>query len=312
MSVAARLCSIHAGIVLLVLGLAFPTSAATLNVEFDVRTRAVEGDPAHQRKKVAVFVLDRSGSMKDPPKRGETLANGEAAENRNQLLVESFRERIRAISANEPDTIVYLVPFAGKKGEIGRSYSLKSPTDVSRLIDWDELAVEKCHGLTYLYDTLSAVIGFIDKLYDGDPSTKVSLFIYTDGDNQTGGNAVYPSILETPWGSNVPTRAQWNEYRRQLAEQEKIFMTNCGYKFETYANSGRMETYWRWLGDRQLLANSLSKTKDEYKVSLTTESPAMKNPIAVSEQGDNAYPHTGEVSKESGSGEKPNCSTTCG
>ena len=50
MSVAARLCSIHAGIVLLVLGLAFPTSAATLNVEFDVRTRAVEGDPAHQIK----------------------------------------------------------------------------------------------------------------------------------------------------------------------------------------------------------------------------------------------------------------------
>lgn len=260
------------------------SQAATLNVEIDVRTRAVESDTMHQRKEVAIFVLDRSESMKWKPVKHERLANGEIATSRNQLLVESFQERIRAISVNAPNTIVYVVPFSGKKGKVGQAHSLKTQTEVDQLINWSVLSEKECSGCTYLYDTLASVIKFIDKLQEDDPLAKFSLFIYTDGDNQTDRFADYPSVLETSWGRNHPTPEQQAKYEKQLAEQEKRFMEDCGYKFDKYANNGKMETYWRWLGGRQLLANSLCNTKDEYKISLSAESTVMKNPMVISDQ----------------------------
>ena len=255
-------------------------SAATLNVEFDVRTRATENDPVHQRKNVAIFVLDRSGSMKWKPEKVEKLANGEKAWNRNQLLVESFQERVLAISSNAPDTTVYLIPFSGEKGSASLPYSLKTKSDVDRLLGWEGLHLNGCEGCTYLYDTLAYAISFAEKLSDQNPFVRVSLYVYTDGENETSGDAIYRSEKKRSRWGNIDQAA----YDRQLAEAKALFEKEHGWKINAYASTGKMETYWRWLGKGEPPGDSLMKTKDEYKIALAAETSLLQNPVAASVQ----------------------------
>lgn len=159
--------------------------AATLDVTFDVRTRAVADGAMQLRKNVAIFVLDRSGSMRWPPEKDEKLANGKLATNRNQLLVESFKERVRSISATDPNTCVYLIPFSGACGTNSSAYSLKTKSDVDKLLRWDGLSETNCSGCTYLYDTLAYAISFAERLCEQDSSVRISLYVYTDGENET-------------------------------------------------------------------------------------------------------------------------------
>ena len=96
MSVAARLRSVYAGIVLLVLGLAFPTSAATVPFEISFTH---SGRTPSKRPLSHIFVLDRSGSMYSN-RDAECERNGKKVLcNRWEALKDSLRETL----ANTPD-----------------------------------------------------------------------------------------------------------------------------------------------------------------------------------------------------------------
>ena len=241
------------------------SQAATLNVDLDIRTKAVESDSICKQTNIAIFVLDRSGSMLNAPKKGEKLADGREAQERDQLLKESFKARMQSISANAPDTLVYYVLFSVKKGEIKGPVFLKTKSNIEEVLS--ELEREGYGGSTYLYDTLAHVMEFIDKRKG--PSVKLNLYVYTDGENETGNDAEYPSIPGN---------------KTQLKAAKEKFNKVHGWKFESYAEKGEMETYWRWLGSDTPPENSLKKTKDEYKVSFIAGSTSLKNPKEVPDQ----------------------------
>lgn len=267
----------------LLAGVAGMISAATLNVDFDVRRGAVERDPVYQRHHIAIFVLDRSGSMK-----GDAII-GEGS--RNCQLVESVRERVRVIAETEPDTEVYYIPFST---DIGKMFGPKNAKEaLNDLVKWRGFDEDCCSGVTLLYDTLAYALDFAEECIQKDPKAKVQVYGYTDGGNYTPSSTVKnENIEETDWFGNkhaakvkvcYPTKKEWNA--NETEEAYRLFASKYIKKIEQYVVAGKMnDIQWRWLGAGKPPKGIDNIVKDEYQLSLLSDAPALKNPIAVAEQ----------------------------
>lgn len=263
--------------------------SATLNVEFDVRTRAHEGEIASQKKQVAVFVLDRSGSMLWKP------ANGESAANRNELLRESVRERVRVIGRTAPNTDVYFLQFAGEIAPMAGPFSVNSEAAVKKIVQWEGLNDEACGGLTLLYDAQARALDFIDELLSKDPSAKVQLFVYTDGANETPKRGYWEDEsqkADDSWFSSgsrrvkvrYPSVSGTSHWERDMARALTRFKEDYLSRVRSYVASGKMEQYWGWLGAGEPPDDLIKKTKDEYFIGLSSPVPTLKSPAAVPSQ----------------------------
>ena len=292
MSVAARLRSIHAGIVLLVLGLAFSASAATLNVEFDVRTRVAEGDPVYKKNSVAIFVLDRSESMTWLPANGEKAKDGKVARNRNQLLRESFQDRIRTMSENEPNTKVFVLEFSYDIKPLKGPFALDSPQDIGRLLSWKGLEDVKCMGKTLLYDARECALEKAEEFYARDPSVKVELFVYTDGDNDTPPSGYWlRNVLDENgrekvdlWGNPKKERVKVRYSSRDNKAAKENFDKKWAKRKVAYSRSGNLELHWRWLGKGNPPPGIKNTRKDEYSMLMSSSSGVLRSPDVVFDQ----------------------------
>lgn len=266
-------------------------SAATLNVEFDVRTRAAESDPAYKRNSIAIFVLDRSASMRMPPANGEKAKDGWVARNRNQLLCESFRDRIRTMSENEPNTKVFVLEFSDVIKPFEGPFALNSSHDVARLLSWDGLKDDKCIGQTLLYDARECALEKAEEFYSKDPSAKVELFVYTDGDNVTPRSGYWrrKKLDENGkeqvdfWGKPIEERVEVRYSSRDNKAAKENFDKKWAKKKAAYSKSGKLELHWRWLGEGNPPPGIKNTRKDEYEMLLTSASRVLKSLIAMPE-----------------------------
>ncbi len=267
-------------------------SAATLNVEFDVRTRAAESDPAYKRNSIAIFVLDRSESMTWRPANGEKAKDGWVARNRNQLLCESFQDRIRTMSENEPNTKVFVLEFSYDIKPLEGPFALNSPHDVERLLSWEGLKDVKCMGKTLLYDARERALEKAEEFYSKDPSVKVELFVYTDGDNDTPPSGYWrrKKLDENGkeqvdfWGNPIEERVEVRYSSRDNKTAKKKFDEKWAKKKAAYSESGKLELHWRWLGKGTPPPGIKNTRKDEYEMLLTSASRVLKSLSAMPEQ----------------------------
>lgn len=253
--------------------------ASTLNVDLDVRTRVPESDQASKQKNIAIFVLDRSGSMNYD-------AIGSAArtsQSRNDQLVASVKERIKTLSETEPSTEVYLLPFSGSIGKMEK-FSLDSESDKKALFAWEGFNKDKCVGITYLYDTLAYALDCADGFIQSDPKVKVQVFGYTDGNNFTAGN---DKVKNENIGKTVIVQYSTNKENdsKEIDEAYKNFFRRYGEKIKKYIVAGKMDDIqWRWLGEGEPPKGVGNIRKDEYRMIFKSNSSALKNPASVSEQ----------------------------
>ncbi len=103
-----------------------PAISATLNIDINVKTQSVTSDAQKQVQNVAIFVLDRSGSMTD------AAIGGRFRQTRNDQLVQSVRERVQVLSQTAPATKVYLLPFSGSIGKLVGPFTVGEQTDFTQ------------------------------------------------------------------------------------------------------------------------------------------------------------------------------------
>lgn len=252
--------------------------AATVDVDLDIQTSIVASDVRRQVKKVAIFVLDRSGSMIG------TNASGKIA---NDLLTESVRDRARVLAKTAPETQVYLLPFNGSIGKLEGPFFVGDEAGLRKLESWVGFNARNCRGITLLYDTLAYSLDFAEELIQKDPDVKVQIYGYTDGDNYTGTD---DKVVNENLGHvkkvkvRYPTKHEGN--RRETDAAYNLFYSQYGDKIRQFIIAGRMmdDIQWRWLGVGEPPKGVGNVRKDEYKLSFSLTNPVMKNPSVALRQ----------------------------
>lgn len=258
-------------------------SAATLNVEFDVRTRAVEGDSAQLWKNVAIFVLDRSTSMNDPPV-GKVHPS---IRTRNDQLKASVVERAEVIARTEPNTDVYLLPFSTGIHKMVGPFSMKEASSLDLIRNWKGFNPPPNHQQTLLYDTLAYALSLTDDFTKGNQRVRVQIYGYTDGGNFTQ----WPKFLNENLGKDGETirvRFRTSKVNRpDLVEKAYRAFTNQYEKeIRDFIVSGKLkdDIQWRWLGEGKPPPGIKNTRKDEYEMLLTSASQVLKSLSAIPEQ----------------------------
>ncbi len=248
--------------------------SATLNIELDVQTQVAKLSSRPDVKNVAIFVLDRSGSMKKPNTEGKSP---------NDLLTESVRERARVLAAEAPETQVYLLPFNDKIMKMEGPFSMR--TELKTVLDWDGFNAKKCESLTLLYDTLAFALDRAEIEIGKNPNTKVQIYAYTDGANETGREKYYKN---ENFENKKTIPVQFAAPRGTKTENDKAygeFMGKYEVKIRQYVVAGKMDDIqWRWLGAGEPPKGVGNVRKDEYKLLLSSSNTVLKNPSVVQSQ----------------------------
>lgn len=255
--------------------------AAVLNVDLDVRTSVKENEPTYQQKKnVAIFILDRSDSMKDPPVKVSPADAGKYR-NRNDQLVALVRERIQTLKETQKNTEVWFLPFSGSIGKMEGPFSLDKDSDYKNVLNWKGFPEENCKPLTLLWDTLAYALKRADEIAQKDKNIVVRFYAYTDGGNQTGGGEV------TRLNENTG-EYKYLEFPQVDAldpkETDRVvsaFYQKYGDKINQFVKDG---IQWRWLGFGDAPKGIENIRKDQYKMQFSPNSCALKNPASAKEQ----------------------------
>lgn len=276
MCIGAKFFSSSAVIAAALLCIAIPTSAATLNIEFDVRTRSDKNIATSQRyKDIVVFVIDRSGSMDESAKEV-----GCPLESRDKVLKRMLEERMSAIASTRPEAEIYTFPFNSRiRGPIG-PYSAKDSRKV--LVD-----IGGTGGQTLLYDTMARAVNFSEEMIAKDPSIRVWMYIYTDGANYCTSKTWTEEYIDKTllFGETKRSRRVKVMYPGNDDETAEQFARDYVGKIKDYAVNGKMALEsgcWLGAGDPpKMIAN---KRKDDYKLELRTDGAELKNPATEPSQ----------------------------
>ena len=255
--------------------------SATVDVDLDIQTSIVASDVQRQVKNVAIFVLDRSGSMIDNKMRN---ASGKLP---NDLLTDSVRDRARVLAKTAPGTQVYLLPFSGSIGKLEGPFQVGDEAGLRKLETWDGFDARNCGGITLLYDTLAYSLDFAEELIQNDQNVKVQIYGYTDGGNFTGTG---DKVVNENFGNvrkvkvRYPTIHEGN--RRETDAAYNLFYSQYGDKIKQFIIAGRMgdDIQWRWLGAGEPPKGVGNVRKDEYKLSFSSTNPVLKNPSVALRQ----------------------------
>ena len=254
--------SLLTGIGLVAAGL---LSAATLDVEVSVLHGVESKDAVAKSRRVAYFVVDRSGSMSD-----ETL---EGKRTPNDALLESLKMRLGAL----PDgSTVHVIPFASVIKATKSYPSLDSRTR-RQIVDF--VARDKPNGQTLLYDAQDLALMEAARTMQRDPSADVAVYVYTDGLHLTPYN----------YEGEYPARSQLRNGHKYVFNPDYIAEKNAAYakfkaKFADLVAKPNLEVEYEWLSRSAKPDTSDWGTKPRIGTELSARVPALKNPRTVPKQ----------------------------
>ena len=241
-------------------------SAATLNVELTVShgIESPEGPGARSRK-VAYFVVDRSGSMDFDSLEGKRKPN--------DALLESMKMRLDAL----PDgSVVYIIPFASYVKTIRPFPALDKKTR-KQIVEF--VKQDKPKGCTLLYDAQEIALTEAGRAMQRDPGAEVSVYVYTDGLHETPNDYTgdYPACFHKKVGR------KWVEnpdYRRDKDAAYAKFKT----KFADLVAKPTLELEYEWLSDSAKPDPEKWGTKPSLATELKSRVSELKNPCSEPEQ----------------------------
>lgn len=238
-------------------------SAATLDVDVNVFTQGADRSARKQRD-VVIFVLDRSSSMNDK-------AIQRSGQTRDKFLKEVLRTRIATLASTKPDAEIYTIQFAS---EITRPQGPFSPSDGRKILDlWNP------DGCTLLYDALANAIRFGEDLSAKDPNVRVSIFVYTDGENYFRGRKWSGKHSGSPRSGNVEYGGTTTKEVNASAERfRRDFSGRFGISSAISLETGC------WLGPGNPPALIENRRKDNYKLELSADGKELENPAAAPSQ----------------------------
>ena len=246
-------------------------SAATLNVELTV-SHGIESPMGAQdakSRRVAYFVIDRSGSMTDA-----TLEGGRTP---NDALLESLKMRLDAL----PDgTSVCVIPFASVIKAI-RSYNALDRDSRGQIIDF--VKQDKPGGCTLLYDAQDLALTEAARTMQRDPGAEVSVYVYTDGRQETPWDykGDYPActILRKKDGLRYKS-----EYNPNYDQENKKAFDNFKKKFADFVQRPNLEIEYEWLSRSKPPDTSTWAHQPRIGTELSLQAADMKNPQTEPEQ----------------------------
>ena len=255
------------GLMLVVAGM---LSAATLNVELSVAhgMEAIGGakNSGGRSRRIAYFVVDRSGSMND-----RSLDGGRRP---NDALLESLKLRLDAL----PDgTSVFLIPFAS----IIKSVQSYPDLDFrKRRQIYDFVKNDTPDGCTLLYDAQDFALTEAARAMQRDPSAEISVYVYTDGRQETPSKyeGVYPA--RTLIWKKVGRREKLVDNPDYVKEKDAAF-ARFKSKFADFVQKPNLEVEYEWLS-RSTPPDPLDwGRKPRISTELSSLSTELKNPRTV-------------------------------
>lgn len=242
-------------------------SAATLNVELTV-SHGVESQKENVKsRRIAYFVVDRSGSMDDTSLDGNRKPN--------DALLESLKLRLSSL----PDgSAVHVIPFSSVVKTM-QSYPSLDKRTRERIIDF--VAKDAPNGQTLLYDAQDLALTEAARTMQRNPGADVSVYVYTDGLHLTPYNyeGEYParSQLRKKSGRGFIMNPDY------IREKEAAY-TKFKAKFADMFSRPNLELEYEWLSRSQPPDTSDWGTKPRIGTELTSQTRSLKNPRAESEQ----------------------------
>lgn len=236
-------------VIALLAGMSMLAAAADLTFDLQISRGAPKDyNPEIQKKTVAVFVIDCSGSMKLPyedPKTGRSTRW-----TRVGLICEKLLpERFEALPAGA-EVLAYLYGVTDKNCWGGRWLTKRHQTLDSRekkaafLRDLQQSIDKRVseRGATPYYDTMERVLrGIQEAGWLNDPKINLELYDYSDGANATNGfddDFFYASHAQAPSYHNDLVRlarrfnGKWGSFLKQIAQKGFYEQLNLGTKKE--------------------------------------------------------------------------------
>ena len=242
-------------------------SAATLNVELTV-SHGIEspmGAQGAKGRRVAYFVIDRSGSMAEA-----TLAGGRTP---NDALLESLKMRLDSLPNG---TSVYVIPFASfiKSTQVYEALDAKKRAQI-----YDFVKNDKPDGYTLLYDAQDIALTEAGRTMQRDPAAEVSVYVYTDGLHETPSNyrGDYPASCYKRVGRKW---VQNDAYRREVNDAYVKFKK----KWADLVAKPTLELEYEWLSASTKPDPEKWVDKPNLATELKSRVSELKNPCAEPEQ----------------------------
>lgn len=261
--------SLLTGIGLVAAGL---LSAATLNVELTVShgISVKEQSAVGRNRRVAYFVIDRSGSMDDT-----SLEGGRKP---NDALLESLKLRLAAL----PDgASVYVIPFSSTIKAL-QAYPSLDASVRRKIIDF--VAKDEPRGQTLLYDAQDFALTEAARTMQRNSGVEVSVYVYTDGLHLTPYN----------YEGEYPARSQLKKKigRGFVDNPNYVVEKNAAYakfksKWSEFAARPDLELEYEWLSRSAKPDTSNWGTKPRIATELTAPTSALKNPLMDPDQNVN-------------------------
>ena len=240
-------------------------SAATLNVELTVShgISAKEQSAARRNRRVAYFVIDRSGSMDD-----SSLEGGRKP---NDALLESLKMRLTSL----PDgTTVYVIPFASfiKSTQVYHELDARKRDQIYNFIKND-----KPKGCTVLYDAQDFALMEAARAMQRDPNAEISVYVYTDGRQETPWDYKGDYPARTLIRKKVGRRVKSVDNPDYIKEKDAAF-ARFKDKFADFVQKPNLEVEYEWLSRSAPPDTSEWAPKPRIGTELSLLSAELKNP----------------------------------
>lgn len=239
-------------------------SAATLTINLSVSHGT--GAEDSKSRKVAYFVVDRSGSMDDATLPGNRTPN--------DALLESLRMRLDAL----PDgASVYVIPFASVIKDTRPFQKLDKRTR-NEIYEFVRGVAPK--GQTLLYDAEDLALTEAAGMMQRDPLADVSVYVYTDGLHLT------PYNYEGPYQA----RSQLLKARRFVANPDYVTERAAAEKrfhdkFKDVIAKPNLELEYEWLSSSPPPVPDMpTMPRIGTELRLSNRSKALKNPRVAPNQ----------------------------
>ena len=245
-------------------------SAATLNVELTV-SHGIEstGGAGAKSRRVAYFVVDRSGSMDD-----ESLDGGRKP---NDALLESMKLRLDAL----PDgTSVFVIPFASTIKSI-KSYPSLDAKQRMQIMQF--VKNDRPNGCTLLYDAQDLALTEAARMMRRDPGAEVSVYVYTDGRQETPYDYKGEYPARTQIRKKFGSRFKWQDNPDYVQEKDAA-CAKFRAKFGDMVSKPNLEIEYEWLSRSPKPDTSDWGSKPRLGTALSSSLAALKNPQAEPEQ----------------------------